>query len=135
MEFNIIVPQGHFVRLADWELVLPIRFRTEANVPINLGEYIPVNNFFRHYLETLTMSCKEDMKAIVRPRPSGSIATYIQSMMEDMIEKQLQVIEIDIFFDKTQVLGNRVHYHLPAQLGVNVDNLDENNQFDRFNDL
>ena len=75
------------------------------------------------------------MKAIVRPRPSGSITTYTQSMMEDMIEKQLQVIEIDVLFDKTQVLGNRVPYRLPAQLGVNVDNLDENNQFDRFNHL
>ena len=60
---------AQFVRTADRELVLPVRFRSEDNVPIDLGHYIPVKNFFGHYLETLTISHKDDMKPIVRPRP------------------------------------------------------------------
>ena len=112
LEFNIIVPQGQFFRPADWELVLPVRFRTEDNVPIDLGRYIPVNNLFGHYLETLTISRKDNMKPIVRPRPSGSIATYMRSIMEDMTPDQLAVIENGVLFDRSQVTGDNVHHRL-----------------------
>ena len=82
LEINIIVLQDQFARPADWELVLPVRFQTENNVPIDLGHYIPINNFFGHYLETFTISRKDVMKPIVQPRPF--IATYMRSIMEDM---------------------------------------------------
>ena len=52
LEFNIIVAQGQCTRPTNWELVLPVRFRTEDNYLIDLGCFIPVNNFFGHYLQS-----------------------------------------------------------------------------------
>ena len=112
LEFNITVPLGQFVWPADWVLLLPARFRTEDNVPIDLERYIPVNNFFGHCLETLTILLKDNMKPIVRPRPSGSITTYMRSIMEDMTPDQLAVIENDVLFDRSKVTGENLHYSL-----------------------
>ena len=84
LECNVIVPTGQYVRPADWEMVLPIIFETGDGNKINLGRWLPVNNFFGHYLETITMSRKDDLKTIVHPRPSGSIAFYMWSIMWDM---------------------------------------------------
>ena len=112
LEVNIIVPQGQFIRFADWGLVLPVSFRTEDNVPIDLGRYIPINNFFGQYLETLTISHNDKMKTIVQSRPSGSIITYIRDIMEDMNRDQLAVIESDVLFNRWQVTGDNVHYRL-----------------------
>ena len=52
------------------------------------------------------------MKPIVRYRPSGSIATYMRSIMENMTPDQLAVIENDILLDRLQVIGDNVHRHL-----------------------
>ena len=52
------------------------------------------------------------MKPIVRPRSSGSIATYMQSIMEDMTPDQLAVIENDVLFDRLQVTGDNVQHRL-----------------------
>ena len=46
LEISIEVPRGHYVRPADFELVLPARFRDEDSNRINLGEWIPANNFW-----------------------------------------------------------------------------------------
>ena len=108
----MLLAQGQFVKPADWEVVLPVRFWTEDNVPIDLGCYISANNFFDYYLETLTISRKDDMKPIVWPRPLGSIAVYMQSIMEDMTLDQLAVIENDILFDRSQVTSDDIHHRL-----------------------
>ena len=60
----------------------------------------------------LTISRKDDMKPIVQPTPSGSIATYMRSIMEDMTSDQLAVIENDVLFDRSQVIGDNVHHRL-----------------------
>ena len=60
----------------------------------------------------LTISRKDDMKQIVPPTPSGSIATYMRSIMEDMTPDQLAVIENDVLFDRSQVTGDNVHHRL-----------------------
>ena len=98
LEFNVIVPMGQYVRPADWELVLPVRFETGDGNKIHLGRWLPVNNFFGHYLETITISRKDDLKTIVHPRLSGSIAVYMRSLMEDMSADQLKIIERDVLF-------------------------------------
>ena len=67
-EFNVIVPTGQYVRTADWELVLPVKFETGHGNKIHLGRWLPVNNFFGHYLETITISRKDDLKTIVHLR-------------------------------------------------------------------
>ena len=67
LQFNIRVPQGQFVRPADWELVLPVKFRPEDNVPIDLGSYILVSNFFGQYTEALTLSHKDDVNQLCSP--------------------------------------------------------------------
>ena len=126
-----------WIRPADWELVLPVRFRTEDNVPIDLGRYIPVNNFFGHYLETLTISRKDDVKPIVWPRPSGSIATYTRSIMEYVTPDQLAVIENDVLFNRSQVTGDNVHYrlHNGHQLAMYNHLLQRRNRFAPYFDL
>ena len=97
LEFNIVAPSGRFIRPADMELVLPICFRQEQNGErIHLGQCIPVNNFFWHFLETIIISRKDDLKQIGMPKPSGSIATYMRGMLEDMPDDQLKFIEKDI---------------------------------------
>ena len=73
-----------------------------------------VNNFFGHYLETITISRKDDLKTIVHPRPSGSIAIYLRSMMEDMSADQLRIRERDVLFDKTTVIRPDIHHRLNA---------------------
>ena len=56
LEFNVIIPMGQCIRPADGELVLLVRFETGDKNKIHLGSWLPVNNFFRHYLETLIIS-------------------------------------------------------------------------------
>ena len=94
LECNIVVPSGRFIRPADMELVLPIRVRQEQNGErIHLGQFIPVNSFLGHFLEIITISRKDDLKQIVMPKPSGSIATYMRRILEDMSDDQLKFIE------------------------------------------
>ena len=45
LEFVIEVPRGSFIKPADMELVLPVRFRDEAGNRIRLDRWIFVNNF------------------------------------------------------------------------------------------
>ena len=114
LEFNVIVSTEQYVRPADWELVLPVRFETGDGNKIQLGWWLPVNNFFGHYLETITISRKNDLKMVVHPRPSGSIAVYMCSIMEDMSADELKIIERDVLFDNTAVTGPDVHHRLNA---------------------
>ena len=53
LQFNITVPDSKYIRPGNMELILPIRFRQEYNNErIKLLQFIPVNNFFGHFLET-----------------------------------------------------------------------------------
>ena len=114
LEFNVIVLVGQYVRPTNWELVLEVIFETGDGNKIHLGKWLPVNNFFGHYLETITISNKDDLKTIVHPQPSGSIAIYIRSRMEDMSADQLRIIERLVLFNKTAVTGLDVHHRLNA---------------------
>ena len=94
LEFNITVPDSKYVRPGDMELVLPIRFRQEHNNErINLSQFIPVNNFLGHFLETITVSRKEDLESFVHSLPSGAIASYMRKMLKDMSKEQLKFLE------------------------------------------
>ena len=67
---NIIFPTRQYVRLADWELDLWAKFETGSGNKIHLGRWsviLPVNNFFVYYLETITISRKNNLKTIVHP--------------------------------------------------------------------
>ena len=77
LEFDVIVSTGQYVRPAN-----EIKFYREGG----------------HYLETITISRKDDLKTIVHPRLSGSIAVYMRSLMEDMSADQLKIIERDVLF-------------------------------------
>ena len=58
------------------------------------------------------MSNKDDLKMIVHPPPSGSIASYMRSIMEDMNADQMRKKERDVLLDKTAVTGPDVHHRL-----------------------
>ena len=109
LEFTIIVPRGQYIRPAGFELVLPVRFQGPNGEKINLAEWLSVNNFFGHLLETRTM-LKDDLETIVHPRPSGSVASHARSIMKDMSSKQLSVIERDMLLDRSHISGENVHH-------------------------
>ena len=54
---------------------------------------------------------EDDLETIVHPRPSGSVAKiYARSEMEDLLPKQLSVIERGMLFDRSHVSGENVHH-------------------------
>ena len=53
---------------------------------------------------------KDELETIVHPKPSGSVASYAQSIMEDMSSKQLSVIKRNMSFDRSHVSGENVHH-------------------------
>ena len=128
LEFNITVPDTKYIRPGDMELVLPIRFRQEQNDErINLSQFIPVNNFFGHFPETVTVSRKEDLETFVHPLPSGSITCYIRKILKDMLKEQLKLLQKYLLFDASKIVGaqgedyaDNPGYHLP-NLAVDPD--------------
>ena len=126
LEFNITVPDTKYIRSGDMELVLPIRFRQEQSDERNRSQFIPVNNFFGHFLETVTVTRKEDVKTFVHLLPLGSVASYIRKILKDML-KELKFLEKDLLFDASEIVGaqgvdhaDKPGYHLP-NLAVDPD--------------
>ena len=106
LEFNITVPDSKYIRPGDMELVLPIRFRQEHNNErINLSQFIPANNFFGHFLKTITVSRKEGLKTFVHLLPSGAIASYMRNILKDMSKEQLKFLEKDLLFNASEIVG------------------------------
>ena len=91
---------------------MPDGFETRDGNKIHLGRWsiiLPVNKFFGHYLETITISRKDGLKTILQPRPSGSIAVHMRSIMEDISTNQLRLIERDVLLDKAAATGPDVY--------------------------
>ena len=108
LEFKITVPDTKYIRPGDMELVLPIRFRQEQNDErINLSQFILVNKFFGDFLETVTVSRKEDLETFVHPLLLGSIASYMRRILKDMSKEQLKFLERDILFDASEIVGGQ----------------------------
>ena len=57
---------------------------------------------------------KDNLETIVHRRPSGSVANYAQSEMEDMSSKQLSVIGRDMLFDSLTFLEKMFTIDLKA---------------------
>ena len=112
LEFNIEVPSGHYIRPTDFELVSPVRFRDEDGNKIYLGEWISANNFWGKFLDGLKIERKQDLKSIVLPRSSGSLASHARSIMQHMTDEQLKVTEREMLFVKEPVVGENIHYRL-----------------------
>lgn len=109
-EFNIIIPKGLYTVPTDFELVLPVRFKDENGNKFNLGQWLLVNNCFGHLIENISVYRKEEQEPMLQPGSSGSVARYSQDMLRHMTEKQLQFIEMDLFYTKTPVVGPDAHY-------------------------
>ena len=93
LELVITVLDSKYVRPGDMELVPRIRFRHEHNKErINLSQFIPVNNFFGHFLETITMSRKEDLETFVHPLRSGATVSYMRKILKDMSKKAVKIL-------------------------------------------
>ena len=59
-----------------------MRFQGSSGEKKHLAEWLPVNNFFGHLLETIELLKKVDFETIVHPRPSGSVVSYTRSIMK-----------------------------------------------------
>ena len=64
LELNIIITRGQYIRPADFELVLPVRFQGSNGEKINLAESLPVKNFFGHVLETKRCQKRMNLKQL-----------------------------------------------------------------------
>ena len=91
-----------------------MRFQGPNGEKNNLAEWLLVHNFFGHLLETTTVLKKVELETIVHPKPSGSVASYAQSIMEDMSSKQLSVIKRNMSFDRSHVSGENVHHRFES---------------------
>ena len=91
-----------------------MRFQGPNGEKNNLAEWLLVHNFFGHLLETITVFKKDELETIVHPKPSGSVASYAQSIMEDMSSKQLSVIKRNMSFDRSHVSGENVHHRFES---------------------
>ena len=114
LEFNVVVPTEQYIRPTDWELVLSVRSETGTEIKFIWEGGYPTISFFGHYLETITILGKDDLKAISHPRPPGSIAVYLSSIAEGMGADQLAMMERDALFDKAAVAGLGVRHRLGA---------------------
>ena len=114
LEFNVVVPTEQYIRPTDWELVLSVRSETGTEIKFIWEGGYPTISFFGHYLETITILGKDDLKAISHPRPPGSIAVYLSSVAEGMGADQLAMVERDALFDKAAVAGLGVRHRLGA---------------------
>ena len=114
LEFNVVVPTEQYIRPTDWELVLSVRSETGTEIKFIWEGGYPTISFFGHYLETITILGKDDLKAISHPRPPGSIAVYLSSIAEGMGADQLAMVERDALFDKAAVAGLGVRHRLGA---------------------
>ena len=117
-------------------LVLPVRFenKTTGNF-INTERFLPVNNVFGHFIESVNIYKKDDLTRIAPPLPSGSVGRYMTTILQHMADEQLKVLERDILYAKTPVVGTNIENRI-NRLGdtANYDHFqDRINKFARRN--
>ena len=95
--------------------------------PVKLLQFILVNNFFGHFLETITVLQNGDLETFVTPLPSGTIASYIRTILKDMSKEQLKFLEKDLLFNASKIVEvqgvdhvDNPRYHL-RNLAVDPD--------------
>ena len=74
-----------------------------------------MNNFWGRFLEGLKIERKQDLKSIVLPGPSGSLASHARSIMQHMTDEQLKIIEKEMLFVKEPIVSKNIHYRLDRQ--------------------
>ena len=109
LEFNIVIPHVLHTVPADFELVFPVRFKDANGNYLNLGNWLPVNNFFGRLIDTLQVNRKGDQLKVIPSDPLGSVGRYSTGIMQHMSDEQLAVIERDMLFVKTPVVGEDIH--------------------------
>ena len=78
---------------------------------------------------------KDDLTRIAPPLPSGSVGRYMSTTLQHMTEEQLKVIERNIMYVKTPVLGTNTENRI-NRLGdtANYDHFQHRlNQYARRN--
>ena len=74
IEFNLELKKSTCIVPENMVLVLPVRFqnKTTGN-SINTERFLPVNNFFGHFIKSVNIYKEHDLIRIVPPLPSGSV--------------------------------------------------------------
>ena len=83
LEFNLELQKGTYTVPENKVLVLPVRFqnKTIRNF-INIERFLPVNNFFGHFIESVNICKKDDLTRIAPPLPSGSVGLYMSTILQ-----------------------------------------------------
>ena len=123
IEFNLELKKSTCIVPENMVLVLPVRFqnKTTGN-SINTERFLPVNNFFGHFIKSVNIYKEHDLIRIVPPLPSGSVGWYMSTILQHMTEEQLKVLERNILYIKTPVVGTNIENRI-NRLG-DTDNYD-----------
>ena len=82
LEFNLEPQKGTYTVPENMVLMLPVQFQniTTENF-INIERFLPVNDFFGHFIESVSIYKKDDLTRIAPPLPSGSVGRYMSTIL------------------------------------------------------
>ena len=88
--------------------MFPVEFVYRNGNKIHIGNWIPVNNFFGHRIESIAVLRKDDQGKMLPNLPSSSVARYSQSISQHMSKEQLKFLEKDVLLFKTPVTRENI---------------------------
>ena len=82
LDFNLELQKGTYTVPKNMVLMLPVQFQNKTTENfINIEKFLPVNNFFGHFIESVSIYKKDDLTRIAPPLPSGSVGPYMSTIL------------------------------------------------------
>ena len=97
-EFHSHTTQFQHTFRADFELVLPLKFKDTNGKYLHLEDWLPLNNPFGKLINTLQVNRKRYELKMIPSISLGSVSRYSTGIMQHIRKKQLAATERDFFF-------------------------------------
>ena len=82
LDFNLELQKGTYTVPKNMVLMLPVQFQNKTTENfINIEKFLPVNNFFGHFIESVSIYKKDDLTRMALPLPSGSVGPYMSTIL------------------------------------------------------
>ena len=136
LEFNLEVVNNHYINFSTMVLCLPIAFRKKTNKETAIvATMIPVNNFFAHWINDVTVKRYGDDIAVLPINTTLDTYRYSESMLKHMPEKAHATFQKELLYSQKEVIikGNnnnslnerRNHIAAAANNSNKDDNIDD----------
>ena len=136
LEFNLEVINNHYINFSTMVLCLPIAFRKKTNKETSIAAtMIPVNNFFAHWINDVTVKRYGDDIAVLPINTTLDTYRYSESMLKHMPKKALATFQKELLYSQKKVIikgnGNntlnerRNHIAAAASNSYKDDNIDD----------